>query len=142
MIDARELDLTFRRTAETTARLAGFGIAPDCAFHLRTSINAGVNRLAGRSSSRFAHARLALRLAAQYFVMRALTALLWAADMRRVLRLTGAGPAFRFNRPAPLARMNDTGSSSGSNESFKAGKAVMRALASSANSRRRTSAPR
>lgn len=33
------------QTAETTARRAGFGIAPDCASHLRGFIASGVARL-------------------------------------------------------------------------------------------------
>jgi hypothetical protein len=81
----------------------------------------------------------AFRRAAQYFFIRALTALRAAADIRR---RRGAFLLARRARRAPVAKMNDTGNSSLSNESRRCGNSPIRFFASCTNSRSRTSAPR
>jgi hypothetical protein len=81
--------------------------------------------------------------AAQYFLIRTLTAFRAAADMRRLrLRAGRLATVERFTRPAPFAMRNDTGSSSGSNELRRSGKSPTIFLTSCANSRSRISAPR
>jgi hypothetical protein len=82
----------------------------------------------------------AFRLAAQYSLIRSPTALRAAADISRrcgrweVLALV--------KRPAPFAKMNDSGSSSRSYESRRCGNSPTSFLASCASSRSWASAPR
>jgi hypothetical protein len=78
------------------------------------------------------------RLALQYFFMRMLTAFRCDADsLRRRER-----PAVAFSRPASLAMMNDSGSSSSSNESRKSENSAIKYFVSCAMSASRVCAPR
>ena len=84
------------------------------------------------------HAFLAFRFAAQYFFIRTLTAFRAAADIPRRRRFS----FFAASRPESFAMMNESGSSSLSNESRRCGNNSTSSLTSCFKSSRRASAPR
>ena len=84
------------------------------------------------------HAFLAFRFAAQYFFIRTLTAFRAAADIPRRRRTS----FFAASRPESFAIMNESGSSSLSNESRRCGNNSTSSLTSCFKSSRRASAPR